>query len=54
MVKEEKIEVDGRVVQCLGTLIATDRDAGIRVRAGDTVRIEDVDADRNRCTVRKA
>src|SRR5438094_2530032 len=48
------VEVDGRVVQCLGTLIARDRDAGIRVRAGDTVRIEDVDADRNRCTVRKA
>ena len=48
------VEVDGRVVQCLGTLITTDRDAGIRVRAGDTVRIEDVDADRNRCTVRKA
>ena len=48
------VEVDGRVIQCLGTLITTDRDAGIRVRAGDTVRIEDVDADRNRCTVRKA
>lgn len=48
------VEVDGHVVQCLGTLIRTDRDAGIRVRAGDTVRIQDVDADRNRCTVRKA
>jgi translation initiation factor IF-1 len=48
------VEVDGHMVQCLGTLISTDRESGVRVRAGDTVRIEDVDADRNRCTVRRA
>lgn len=47
------VEVDGHVVQVLGTLTQTDRDSGVRVRAGDVVRIEDVDADRNRCTVRK-
>jgi hypothetical protein len=48
------LEVDGQVVQCLGTLSTTERDAGIRIRAGDLVRIEDVDASRNRCTVRRA
>jgi translation initiation factor IF-1 len=48
------IEVDGQMVQCLGALSASDRDAGIRIRAGDLVRIEDVDASRNRCTVRRA
>ena len=47
------VEVDGHVVQCLGTLTKTDRDSGVRVRAGDVVRIEDVDAGRNRCTVRR-
>jgi translation initiation factor IF-1 len=45
------VELDGRLVQLLGTLRPEDRSAGIRVRAGDRVRIEDVDADRNRCTV---
>lgn len=48
------VEVDGHVVQVLGTLTHTDRNAGVRVRAGDVVRIEEVDADRNRCTVRKS
>ena len=48
------VEVDGHVVQCLGTLTRTDRESGVRIRAGDIVRIEDVDADRNRCTVRKS
>jgi len=48
------IEVDGQMVQCLGALSAIDRDAGVRIRAGDLVRIEDVDASRNRCTVRRA
>ena len=47
------VEVDGHMVQCLGTLTKTDRESGVRVHAGDTVRIEDVDADRNRCTVRR-
>lgn len=45
------IEVDGQVVQCLGTLQADDRALGIRVHAGDVLRVEDVDPARNRCTV---
>jgi hypothetical protein len=45
------VEVDGQMVQVLGTLQAADREAGVRVRAGDRVRIEEVDAGRNRCTV---
>jgi translation initiation factor IF-1 len=48
------VEVDGHLVQVLGTLNQADRSAGVRVRAGDVVRIEEVDADRNRCTVRKS
>ena len=46
------LELDGQLVQLLGSLCREDRDAGIRVRAGDPVRIDDVDAERNRCTVR--
>ena len=45
------IELDGQVVQVLGTLTAGDRASGLRIRAGDTVRVEEVDAARNRCTV---
>lgn len=45
------VEVDGQVVQCLGTLRRDDLELGVRVRAGDVLRVEDVDADRNRCTV---
>jgi hypothetical protein len=45
------IELDGQVVQILGTLRAEDREAGIRVRGGDRLRVEDVDGARNRCTV---
>ena len=45
------IEVDGQVVQCLARLVAGDREQGIRVKAGDRVRVENVDAARNRCTV---
>lgn len=45
------IEVDGQIVQCLGTLRPDDRAMGIRVRAGDRLRVEEVDAARNRCTV---
>ena len=45
------IEVDGQIVQILGTLRAEDRDAGIRVRGGDRLRVEEVDGARNRCTV---
>ena len=46
------LELDGQVVQLLGSLRREDREAGIRVRAGDLVRIDEVDAERNRCTVR--
>lgn len=45
------VDVDGQVVQVLGRLSTGDRDAGRVVRAGDTVRIEEVDAARNRCVV---
>lgn len=46
------LELDGQVVQVLGSLRREDREAGIRVRAGDPVQIDDIDAERNRCTVR--
>ena len=45
------IEVDGQVVQCLGTLQADDVALGVRVRSGDVLRVEEVDAARNRCIV---
>jgi hypothetical protein len=44
-------EVDGQVVQFLATLRSEDRTAGMRIRAGDRLRVEDVDGRRNRCTV---
>jgi hypothetical protein len=45
------VELDGQVVQVLGTLRPEDQVAGVQVRAGDRLRIEDVDSRRNRCTV---
>lgn len=45
------MEVDGQIVQCLGTLRSDDMALGVHVRAGDVLRVEDVDATRNRCTV---
>jgi len=45
------LELGGEVVQILGTLIPEERKAGIRIRAGDVLRIEDIDSKRNRCTV---
>jgi hypothetical protein len=45
------IEVDGQMVQLLGTLQADDRALGARVLAGARLRVDDVDAARNRCTV---
>ena len=44
------LEMDGQMVQLLGTLQSDDR-AMAFVRAGTRLRIEDVDAARNRCTV---
>ena len=46
-----KIELDGQVVQLLGTLIPEDRASARRIRRGDLLRVEDVDPARNRCTV---
>lgn len=45
------VEVDGQIVQCLGTLRGDDLALGVRVRAGDVLRVEEVDAARSRCTV---
>lgn len=44
-------EVDGQVVQILATLQPSDRLLGSRIRAGQRLRIEDVDTAKNRCTV---
>ena len=45
------LEVDGQVVQILATLQPGDQNLGVRVRAGQRVRIEDVNPGTNRCTV---
>ena len=45
------LEVDGQIAQVLATLRLEDRANGIRVRAGDRLRVEAVDAARNQCTV---
>lgn len=46
------IEVDGQIVQILATLQRDDRMlGGDRVRVGQRVRIDDVDAEKNCCTV---
>jgi hypothetical protein len=47
------VELDGQVVQVLGVLVPEEREAGVRVRAGDEVRISGVDAERGRCLVSK-
>jgi hypothetical protein len=44
------LEVDGQLVQLLGTLPPEDR-AGPRVRAGDTLYVKDVDSARHRVVV---
>jgi hypothetical protein len=45
------VDLDGQVVQLLATLQPDDRALGAAVRAGDRVRIADVNAARNSCTV---
>jgi hypothetical protein len=45
------LELGGEVVQVLGTQLSLERASGVRIRAGDIVRIEEVDSTRNRCTV---
>jgi hypothetical protein len=44
------LEVDGQIVQLLGTLVPEDR-AGPKVRAGDTLFVRDVDSARHRVVV---
>jgi len=46
-----RIELDGQVVQLLGTVVPEERSRTRRIRRGDLLRVEDVDAERNRCTV---
>lgn len=46
-----KLELDGQVVQLLGTLSAGDLSQARRIRQGDLLRIEEIDSARNRCTV---
>jgi hypothetical protein len=46
-----QIDLDGQLVQVLATLSSKDRALGHRVRAGEALRVEDVDAKRNRCSV---
>jgi hypothetical protein len=45
------VELDGQITQILATLRKEDRTPGVHVRAGDSLRIEDVDLARNCCTV---
>jgi hypothetical protein len=45
------VEVDGQIQQILATLSETDRAKGASVRAGQLVRVEEVDGARHRCTV---
>jgi len=45
------IEVDGQIQQILATLSEADRAKGAKVRAGQLVRVEEVDGARHRCTV---
>ena len=45
------LEVDGQVQQVLATLTEADRAKGVRVRAGQLVRVDEVDGARHRCTV---
>ena len=45
------LELDGQLVQVLGILRPEDLSIGVRVRRGGRVRIEEVDAVRNRCLV---
>lgn len=46
-----KIELDGQIVQVLARLAPADRESGVRVRAGDSLVVDEVDAVRNRCVV---
>ena len=45
------VDLDGQIVQLLGRLGPEERRAGVTVRRGSVVRIEEVDGARNRCVV---
>ena len=45
------VDLDGQVVQLLGTLRPEDQELHVRVRRGARVRIEAVDPNRNQCVV---
>ena len=45
------LELDGQIVQVLGILVPAERAAGVRVRAGDRLVVQEVDGARNRCLV---
>lgn len=46
-----RLTMDGQVRQLLGVLLPEERSAGVKVRAGERVRVEEVDAQHNRCVV---
>ncbi len=46
-----QIELNGELTQVLARLRPQDRQAGVRVRMGDRVRVEEVNPDRNTCVV---
>jgi hypothetical protein len=45
------LEVDGQVLQVLGRLTSADRSLGVTVRAGQRLRVDDVNTGNNCCTV---
>jgi hypothetical protein len=45
------VELDGQLVQVLGILRPEEHAIGVQIRRGGRVRIEEVDAARNRCLV---
>lgn len=45
------LDLDGQIMQVLGTLNAAERAEGIRIHAGDLLFVEAVDTQRNSCTV---
>lgn len=46
-----RLTMDGQVRQLLGVLLPEERAAGVKVRAGERIRVEEVDAQHNRCVV---
>jgi hypothetical protein len=45
------LELGGEIVQILGTQVRDERASGVRIRAGDALRVEEIDSTRNRCSV---